>query len=458
LPAGRPTKPEIKVAHKLNVSLLKKYSSEYLDPVKLLGPIVWPYVLHKHTTVRSGGRHHFDFRLGEPGRDIVHSFALPAGRFPTAGKKVLAIQGPIHAPESLIQEGEIPEGYGKGTLNIARKGIAEIIESGPASIKFNLYKGRDTDEFYLKKWKSADPRAWVLINVTPTPKSYPSGKLGKPTYRRLEDLKYDDENIIMQPKVSGAHTVIEARKGRQIKQFSTRESKRRKELIQHTWRNPALINYRPDFDAILRSELFAVRENGRAIPEQEVSGLLNSSVPNARRKLKDKGFVFKNLLFDVVEYAGKDYSKEPYDKRYEVLKELVDKIPNAEIPVSAKTREEKQRLYWAIKSKEFPITEEGVVLWSPAGVPGKVKAQEEEVVRVKDIFPGKGRLLGIGAGGFSYATRGASGKVGSGFTEAQRRDMMKNPENWLGKSVSIKSFGPSVHGSRKAPVFRSLHE
>jgi len=434
---------------------------EYTDPISVEGPEEWPFVVQEHDADVAGK--HFDLRLGEPHRNIVHSFALPKSHLPSAGEKVLAIQGPIHTPDALVIEGDIPSGYGSGTLKTKERGIAEVVGSGPSKLHFNVYRGKDTDEYVMMKVPRYGEHSWLLINVTPTPKSHPDATRGKPTYKTIKskNIKFDDETVMVQPKVSGAYTYIVANKGRQIRQFSHRKSKRRNELIQHTFRVPELVNLKPNFDAVLKSELFVVDSRGKAVAEKDVSRLLNSSVPKARQMLADRGWKFHNMLFDIVSYKGEDVSSKPYEARYELISNIAKYLPNTQIPYVARTREEKQRLMWAIESKSFPLTDEGVIVWKAkdANTPKKIKFTEDESVRITGIDPGKKGLEGVGAGGFTYkAIVGGQGHVGSGFTAAQRKDMFKNPKSWIGRRAVIKSFGHSARGSRRSPVFKYLHE
>jgi hypothetical protein len=435
--------------------------TDFQDPISLVGPEDWPFVLHEHEADVAGT--HFDLRIGEPARDIVHSFAIPRGKLPAAGEKVLAIQGPVHSPESLILEGEIPEGYGKGVIRAKEKGVVEVLSSGPSKLRFNRYKGKDTDEYVLARTPRYGDKTWLLMNVTATPDVYPSATAGKPKYKQIKPDKVvgEDDTVVVQPKISGAHTFIVANKGRQIRQFSHRKSKRRKELIQHTYRVPEFVNFRPDFDAVVRSELFAVDKKGVALPESDVSALLNSSVPNARERASERGWRLQNMLLDVLSYKGKDVSSLPYENRRKLLEELSKKIPSSSIPIEAKTLEEKQRLLWAIQTGAYPLTREGVILWSvsDSGKPTKAKFREEEVVRIESIFPGAGGLSGKAAGGFVYrGPGGVRGRVGTGFTASQRIEMHERPREWIGRRAVISSFGRSARDSRKVPVFRYFHE
>jgi len=85
----------------------------------------------------------------------------------------------------------------------------------------------------------------------------------------------------------------------------------------------------------------------------------------------------------------------------------------------------------------------------------------EHDVHVKEIFPGKRRLAGVGAGGFKYALKPAGpvvGEVGTGFTEETRRLMHEQPEEFIGRIAKIRAQEQFPSGAYRAPGFLALHE
>lgn len=87
----------------------------------------------------------------------------------------------------------------------------------------------------------------------------------------------------------------------------------------------------------------------------------------------------------------------------------------------------------------------------------KVKHTEEHVLEVVDILEGTGKFEGMmGALVVDYNDNKLG--VGSGFNDAQRKDIWDNPEKYLGRSIEIDTFGESTNAlgekSLNCPIFK----
>lgn len=87
----------------------------------------------------------------------------------------------------------------------------------------------------------------------------------------------------------------------------------------------------------------------------------------------------------------------------------------------------------------------------------KVKHTEEHVLEVVDILEGTGKFEGM-MGALVVDYNGNKLGVGSGFNDAQRKDIWDNPENYLGRSIEIDTFGESTNAlgekSLNCPIFK----
>ena len=87
----------------------------------------------------------------------------------------------------------------------------------------------------------------------------------------------------------------------------------------------------------------------------------------------------------------------------------------------------------------------------------KVKHTEEHVLEVVDILEGTGKFEGM-MGALVVDYNGNKLGVGSGFTDAQRKDIWDNPEKYLGRSIEIDTFGESTNAlgekSLNCPIFK----
>lgn len=92
----------------------------------------------------------------------------------------------------------------------------------------------------------------------------------------------------------------------------------------------------------------------------------------------------------------------------------------------------------------------------------KVKHTEEHVLPVVDIIEGTGKYEdAMGAIVVAYTNKRGEQSylgVGSGFTDAQRRDIWDNPEKYIGRKAEIETFGESTNASGttslNCPIFK----
>ena len=87
----------------------------------------------------------------------------------------------------------------------------------------------------------------------------------------------------------------------------------------------------------------------------------------------------------------------------------------------------------------------------------KIKHTEEHVLKVVDILEGTGKFEGM-MGALVVDYNGNKLGVGSGFNDAQRKDIWDNPEKYLGRSIEIDTFGESTNAlgekSLNCPIFK----
>src|SRR5690554_6251108 len=105
-----------------------------------------PYVLQKHTTLKSGGRSHYDLRIKIPNGNSLASWAMPKKSIPkNSGEKYLMVRTNDHSQIWLhMKKFEIPaDSYGAGTIETLEKGKVEILGWGNDSyITLNFPKSK----------------------------------------------------------------------------------------------------------------------------------------------------------------------------------------------------------------------------------------------------------------------------------------------------------------------------
>lgn len=431
---------------------------------KFKNPKIWELAVHLHQAARAG--EHFDLRLGDPATGRAHSWALR--QLPKPGEKRLAVQQPTHTVEYMDFTGAIPSGaYGAGQVGLAQRGKTEVLRADDNQVRFNVYRGKETEEYALRRMKGA--KNWLLQNIT-TSRNVGAGQAlpsSKPKYKTLspEKIDVDDPNTELQAKIDGAHVLYQFKSpGSMPRVVSYRPTERATGVIEHTPKLPGFHQRRSPSalgDTILRGELYATSDSGRALPAAEVGGLLNANVWKSREKQEQLGKL-KPVVFDVVRWKGQNVESAPYAEKKQMLSQAVKAAPWLSLPRIATTPEEKRRLMEDIRSGKEPSTEEGVIVWhKDKPIPTKAKFLHERDVFVRRIFPEKGeKRQGTMAGGFefSYSKNGpVVGRVGTGMSHQMKKDLLENPSKYEGLKARIKMQRAPEKYAPRAPVFHSFH-
>lgn len=413
----------------------------------------WKVTVHDHSAVKA--KRHFDLRLSDGNK--AYSWAIKKG-LPEPEGKVKAIRQFDHTPEYMGFEGTIGFGYGKGIVKIDHSGMTKITESGPGKISFVLLNKKIPEEYTMVNTKGGTE--WLLINHTPTTKLMEHIPLWKEKYKSITDADkmIEDDKYAMQPKIDGAHTLLNIDKNK-IKLFSYRPSSTSDKLIQHTYKFPELGKTISEElnGTTMRTELFAVDKEQVPIPNNVLSGILNSNTENALKYIRENDIKFMDMPFDITRYKGTDVSQEPYMNKLNMIENIVSRIgiENIFSPPTAMNERDKKNLLQKIKQKKYPFTGEGVIFRDMNdGKPYKYKIRPEYDVWIKNVYPEeKHPEL---AGGFSYSLSkdgNVVGNVGTGFTDKMRADAIANPENYIGKSIRVEAQEQFPSGALRAPSF-----
>jgi hypothetical protein len=213
----------------------------------------------------------------------------------------LAARQPVHEHSYLTFKGEIPAGqYGAGAVEPLDVGKALITKATPTQVNLILAHKRRPEEYTLVKTK----KDWLMVNTTPDDaellERYP-----KERYKSADPAMFKQlvKDRITSAKIDGAN-ILAVLKRNKMRVFSSRISQTGKP-IEHTHRIGGLtgLTVPPELRGIvLRGELYGEKA-GKAIPPQQLSALLNSTLQNAlERKAKDD-IKLRLALFDV---AGKE--------------------------------------------------------------------------------------------------------------------------------------------------------
>lgn len=440
-------------------------SSEFGDITKFRPGEFYDFVIKQHLAERSGP--HYDIRIGNPEIGLI-SWATKKEFPETPGAKIALFPQPLHKFEALEFEGEIPEGYGKGTVKTVRKGKVLITDVSDKHIDFTLEEGR-----YFARYKlirTNDPNRWLLIVTTPT-QQVPAKqhfKLIDENKARQLISKLGAGIAAVQPKIDGALTFIYISPNGTIDLFSPRLSKITAGPILYT-EKVLTVKTKTDIpqkyrDAFLVGEIYGViKQDGKevVIPVNEISAFLNSSLSRAIDWLKRKGAEFKVMVFDIAQ-APKLGVNEPYSIPYSDRKRLLERflshLPSNKFhaPIEVTDRQEAEKLLQDIIARKYPLTKEGIIIYPEVGVPYKFKTYQEGKFWIVGFTPGRGKYKDRGVGGILIAETPDGppiAVVGTGLTDELREEMYQHPEKFLYRQIAVKFQERTPSGSLRAPVF-----
>jgi len=404
--------------------------------------------LHK---ARRAGEHH-DIRFGDK---ELYSWATRKG-MPAPGEKRTLFQQPLHSPEYADFQGEIEEGYGKGTVKTHDKGSAFVTEAGPDKIKFVLGHKKYPEYYTLIRTKGPN-KPWLIVNHTPQdpgkvvgdPAMFKKKHLGVVPAERVQEVM----DGVVEGKIDGASGLFKLKED-SIDVMSFRVGKGNRPIM-HTERffghGENKFNIPKEFrNRVMRGEIYGVDKDDKPIGAQATSPLLNMSLENSIRAQDERSVKMRAALFG---FADKPLN---YPEREKELGEILKSLPANKFgrPPVAHNKVDAMKLWKEIESGKHPETDEGIVAYPREGNPVKVKLRPDYDVKITDVFPGEGKYRGS-AGGIEYE---GGGRVGTGFDDAFRRWMWDNRENLKGRIAKITSTKQLPSGKYYQPSFVSLHE
>jgi len=445
-------------------------------------------VVQKHIARKAGK--HYDIRIGTEKSNLI-SFAtkkeppLPPPKSESGGifTKRLLVRQPLHEYSYKDFEGKIESGYGAGDVEKILEENVLVSDISKDKILFTTM-GRYPERFLLFRPKKFGVDQWILMNITPT--EYPPEKR---KYITIEHDKIDKElekltdADTIEVKVDGALGVFNILKDK-IEILSHRKSKRVNRPILYTEKFfgvfPKLKEAKKFDDTIFLGEIFAVKvdeEDGSETPvsPSELSGILNSTLENALKYIKDNNIKFKAYVFDVLRYKGRDidWSEVPYRERLKLVESLVNEL-NKDFrdgkkfmpPIYVFGKDKGKELWERLKNdKDFSdaLYKDGIVIWPELGRPKKIKFHDEVDVYIRQIIPEErtteeraemaGKIL------WSFTPDGPIvGVVGTGMDHALKEDMLKHPEEYIGRVMRVKFLEKTKKGRLRNPVFIAMHE
>jgi len=393
---------------------------------------------------------HTDLRIGP--KSLMYSWALPKDLPSEAGEKHLGIQTPLHTYAYARQPHiEIPTGrYGAGTVEKLEESPVVVLKADPNHLVFTRGTSQDSPIYNMVKTRSGNWLVSIKEEGQPTKVlHYKKSHFKSMPLEQVADMI--DRGAQVRSKIDGASTLLYlGDKG--IRAFGTRVGANGLRP-EYTDVVGTLRNFQVPEDLqgkLIRGELYGVR-NGKPIHPNELSALLHSNLVNAIDKKQKSGI---RLLV-----AALAENKKGEDDYWAGADDIAERLGHPDIhglpPV---TGEAAKRLVEKIRSGKYPLTREGVVLQLPGNQPIKSKVIDDYDVVIRDIFPAdtKGEPR---AGGFMYSYPDSDkivGKVGTGFSHSMLKDMLANPQKYIGQTARVHSQERLGSGALRAPGFVAL--
>ena len=428
------------------------------DHTELTAGQLFDYVLQKHTTLRSGGKTHYDFRIGNKNLGM-HSWAIPHGLPTVPHDPRRAIRTSKHRHSYNEFEGNIPfPAYGAGNVKKEESGQVLITHVDPKKILFTKADKQQPERFNLidtgKDWLISKSEHPIKPDVT------------KPEFKLLDPKKIEEHlskfKGITTAKLDGASTILHLGKNSRPEMFSHRASSKTGLPIIVTEK---VLGERPKLE--LPSELKGKSYLGeiygmkgdKVIPSQEIAGLLNSSIGKSLTTQRDKGIKIRTMLFDIVD------SKKPYSERLDEIQKDIKYLPKGfHAPNDiASTPKDAIALLQKILARTHPLTVEGVVMVGDDGKKLKGKVVKEHNAYIQGFteaekgskYEGKA----IGAIKYSHTPTGPIvGNIASGIDDSLRKMFYDKPEDFMGRKFSLTSLEILPSGAHRIPVFKTLEE
>jgi bifunctional non-homologous end joining protein LigD len=379
-------------------------------------PDVPRFVIQEHHATRL----HWDLRLEHDG--ALASWAIPNGlpEEPKVNRK--AVRTEDHPIEYLSFHGEIPEGYGAGTMTIWDEGVYDLLKWEPRKVEVHLH-GTRTDARYalFATGKEDEPKDWMIHRMDPPddPDREPMPEQVLPMLARPGKLPRDDGGWAFEIKWDGVRAIafsqpgrlrLQARSGSDITHSYPELSKLNRALSSHS--------------AILDGEIVAFGPDGRPSFGTLQHRMHVASESSARRLAKATPVTY--MIFDVLWLDGHSLTAMPYEERRARLTELGLDGERWQTPQHVVGNGEQVLALAAEQGLEGVIAKRLESSYEPGRRTNtwiKIKNVQREEFLIAGWLPGEGRrrerigalLLGTREGGsLRYV-----GRVGTGFTEEE---------------------------------------
>lgn len=272
------------------------------------------------------------------------------------------------------------------------------------------------------------------------------------------ELLWGHPDIICEEKLDGSRYILQFDKYGNPKLTSRRTSVKTGKMVDKT---ENLMGY-----VAFKSLVFA-----HTIFDGEVCGgndfsntiTLMGSSPDKAQELLKNGWKVKYYAFDILQYKGRDLRNLPLKTRKEFLRKAINQLPDhiRKNWVCLEPLKNERDTFFQIVAKGG----EGVILKN-INSPYAEGKRNKDWIKVKKFKTYEGIIMGYRAGTGKYASSFGALLIGqyidgklievarmSGMTDAQRFEIWKHKEKYIGKIVEFKAQEPTKAKRYRHPEF-----
>ncbi|QJR81667.1 DNA ligase D [Alteromonas pelagimontana] len=414
------------------------------------------FVVQKHAATRL----HYDFRLEWNG--VMWSWAVPKGPSFNPNHKRLAVRTEDHPISYRTFEGVIPKNqYGAGPVMVWDAGTWESLEENTddaikkGKIHFRLSGDKLAGEWTLARMKGAGKgkENWLLMKKSDD-KSVDDEQedfLEKTDYSVISGLKFDDiANGITKKKSGSTASLASLTEAYSAVQLATLVDKPPKgadwlhevkydgyRILVYFCNGRVRINTRNGHnwtdkfprlrDAFEKLEVGDFVVDGEAVVVDS-NGITDfKSLQNA---LGDESAPMQAFFFDLLNWNGDDYAKQPFAERRQALEKLFEQIPSDPLFISQTiSGEGKDVIEKACelglegiisKRNSSPYTTSRSRYWL------KTKCENRQEFIICGLIPSTAERLAVGSLHLGYYKNDVlcyAGKVGTGFSRDEAKKL-----------------------------------
>lgn len=418
-------------------------------------------------------------------------FTLKKGLPVEGGRPRMAVENEPHSVDDF--DGEIKEGYGKGTKTLTYAGQT-IVKLGAGSrvgrANVHLHRAERAGEHTDFVVEGVDPHTNAFeVNIPNGP------NIGRYAFRKtFEENEYlvvrmkDRSVLVAKPDIHlkpkeflsslTAPVIVEHKLDGSLGNAAITDNRavfrsHRIEGSPYYDKLPALENIGNRSSVALARWLFpGPKQDGTVLRGEllhpdgaaRVGGILNALPANARNIQDQRGPV-SFIVWDITKLRGKDVSSCPYDVRRRMYEAAVKDIRcfnnSWHVAKQMPEGEDPLRFYESIINdpRGLPYSE-GVVVKYKGSIDDwfKVKNRDTIDMPVVEFIPGTGKYAGSLGALLVEGPTGVQSEVGSlQITDAQRQWMWNNRDLLRGQIAEIKAMDITDSGAVRAGVFSRWH-